>query len=133
MLPDPSVKYRPAACVDLPDRQWPSRVITRAPIWASTDLRDGNQALFEPMSIERKLRLFRLLCAIGFREIEIAFSSASQIEFDFVRRLIEGGHIPEDVTIGLLTPAREPLIERTLQAASGARRVIIHVYTATSA
>jgi len=128
----PQRKYRPFPPIALPDRQWPGRTLTRAPIWLSTDLRDGNQALFEPMSIERKLQLFETLCAIGFQEIEVAFPSASQIEFDFVRLLIEGGHIPAGVTIAVLTQAREPLIERTIEAVTGAARVIVHVYNATS-
>jgi 2-isopropylmalate synthase len=113
-------------------RRWPDQRITRAPIWLSTDLRDGNQALFEPMSIERKLRCFKMLCEIGFKEIEVGFPSASQTEFDFLRTLIEGKHIPDDVTIGVLTQAREELIARTIDAVVGARRAIVHVYKATS-
>ena len=132
MLPNPAAKYRPFPPVDLPDRQWPNRTLDRAPIWMSTDLRDGNQALFEPMSVEKKMRLFKTLCAIGFKEIEIAFPSASQTDFDFVRSLIEGGHIPDDVTIEVLTQAREHLIRRSFEAVRGARRVIVHVYNATS-
>jgi 2-isopropylmalate synthase len=132
MQSQPLRKYRPFPPITLPDRQWPARTITRAPIWLSTDLRDGNQALFEPMSIERKLQLFTMLCAIGLREIEVAFPSASQIEFDFVRLLIERGHIPAGVTIAVLTQAREHLIERTIEAVRGAERVIVHVYNATS-
>ncbi|HWG76142.1 MAG TPA: 2-isopropylmalate synthase [Steroidobacteraceae bacterium] len=132
MLSEPHRKYRSFPPVDLPDRHWPQARLTRAPTWASTDLRDGNQALFEPMNLERKLRFFRLLCEIGFNEIEVGFPSASQTEFDFVRLLIEGGHIPERVTIGVLTPAREPLIERTIAALRGAPRAIVHVYNATS-
>ncbi|MEW5786829.1 MAG: 2-isopropylmalate synthase [Pseudomonadota bacterium] len=132
MLQDPARKYRPFPAVALPDRQWPNRVIQRPPIWMSTDLRDGNQALFEPMDGARKLRLFRMLCDIGFKEIEVAFPSASQTDFDFVRGLIEGGHIPDDVTIEVLTQAREPLIRRTMESLRGARRAIVHVYNATS-
>jgi 2-isopropylmalate synthase len=132
MQSQPHRKYRPFPPIVLPDRQWPGRTLTRAPIWLSTDLRDGNQALFEPMSIERKLQLFTTLCAVGFREIEVAFPSASQIEFDFVRLLIEGGHIPAGVTIAVLTQAREHLIARTIEAVTGAERVIVHVYNATS-
>ncbi|MCL2524970.1 MAG: 2-isopropylmalate synthase [Betaproteobacteria bacterium] len=124
-------KYRPFPPVALADRQWPSRVIERAPVWMSTDLRDGNQALFEPMNGEKKMRLFKTLCSIGFKEIEVAFPSASATEFDFVRALIEGGHIPADVTIEVLTQAREPLIRRTLESLKGARRAIVHVYNAT--
>ena len=125
-------RYRPFPPVDLPDRRWPGQVIRQAPAWLSTDLRDGNQALFEPMGAERKLRMFRMLCDIGFREIEVGFPSASQTEFDFVRTLIEGGHIPADVSIGVLTQAREPLIRRSVESLRGARRAIVHVYTATS-
>src|SRR6185437_12840565 len=132
MLSAPQRNSRPCPPVHLPDRRWPAQSLTRAPIWASTDLRDGNQALFEPMDLARKLRFFRLLCDIGFTEIEVGFPSASQTEFDFVRLLIEGGHIPEEVTIAVLTPAREPLIERTIAALRGAPRAIVHVYNATS-
>jgi len=127
-----AAKYRPFPPVDLPDRQWPSRVLDRAPLWMSTDLRDGNQALFEPMNAEKKMRMFKTLCAIGFKEIEVAFPSASQTEFDFVRGLIEGGHIPEDVSIEVLTQAREHLIRRTMESVRGARRVVVHIYNATS-
>ncbi|MGH8205745.1 MAG: 2-isopropylmalate synthase [Steroidobacteraceae bacterium] len=129
---EPHRKYRPFAPIALDDRTWPGRTLTRAPIWLSTDLRDGNQALFEPMNIERKLQLFQTLCAIGFREIEVAFPSASQIEFDFVRRLIDGWHIPANVTIAVLTQAREHLVARTIESVEGAARVIVHVYNATS-
>ena len=132
MLQDPTRKYRPFTPVALADRQWPSRTHTQPPIWMSTDLRDGNQSLFEPMNAERKLRLFRTLCTIGFKEIEVAFPSASQTDFDFVRELIEGGHIPDDVTIEVLTQAREHLIRRTMESLRGARRAIVHVYNATS-
>ena len=132
MLNDPSAKYAPFAPVHLPDRQWPGRVIAAPPVWMSTDLRDGNQALFEPMNAERKLRMFRMLCEIGFKEIEVAFPSASQTDFDFVRMLIERNHIPEDVTIEALTQAREHLIRRTMDSLRGARRAIVHVYNATS-
>jgi len=125
-------RYRAFPPVDLPDRRWPGTVISHAPAWLSTDLRDGNQALFEPMGPERKLRMFGMLCDIGFREIEVAFPAASQTEFEFVRTLIEQGHIPGDVTIGVLTPAREPLIRRTVESLRGARRAIVHVYNATS-
>lgn len=132
MLSRPDTKYRPFPPVGLADRTWPDRVIERTPIWMSTDLRDGNQALFEPMDAERKLRMFEMLCAVGFKEIEVAFPSASQTDFDFVRRLIEGGHIPEDVTIEVLTQARPHLIERTIASLRGARRAIVHVYNATA-
>jgi 2-isopropylmalate synthase len=132
MLKNPAAKYSPFPPVGLADRQWPNRVITQPPVWMSTDLRDGNQALFEPMDIERKLRMFRMLCDIGFKEIEIAFPSASQTEFGFVRRLIEEQRIPDDVTIEVLTQAREHLIRRTMESIKGARRAIVHVYNATS-
>ena len=132
MLKNPSSKYMPFPQVNLADRQWPSRAITAPPIWMSTDLRDGNQALFEPMNAERKMRMFKTLCAIGFKEIEVAFPSASQTDFDFVRNLIEGGHIPADVTIEVLTQAREHLIRRTMESVRGARRAIVHIYNATS-
>ncbi|QPK64472.1 2-isopropylmalate synthase [Methylomonas sp. LL1] len=132
MLTDPSRKYRPFPPVALADRQWPNRTITQAPIWMSTDLRDGNQALFEPMNAERKLRLFRTLCGIGFKEIEVAFPSASQTDFDFVRRLIDEALIPDDVTIEVLSHAREQLLRRTVEALHGARSAIVHIVNATS-
>ncbi len=132
MSKQPASKYRPFPAVDLAHRQWPGRTITTAPVWMSTDLRDGNQALFEPMNIERKMRMFEMLCGIGFKEIEVAFPSASQTEFDFVRQLIEGGHIPADVSIEVLTQAREHLVRRTMESLKGARRAIVHVYNATS-
>ena len=103
MLKQPATKYSPFPPVGLTDRQWPNRVITKPPVWMSTDLRDGNQALFEPMDVERKMRMFKMLCDIGFKEIEVAFPSASQTEFNFVRKLIEEKHIPDDVTIEVLT------------------------------
>ncbi len=132
MLQQPRDKYAPFPPIQHADRQWPQRTLRAAPIWMSTDLRDGNQALFEPMNGERKMRMFRTLCDIGFKEIEVAFPSASQIEFDFVRQLIEGKHIPDDVTIEVLTQAREHLIRRTMESLKGARRAIVHVYNATS-
>ena len=132
MLQNPASKYRPFPPVQLTDRQWPNRVISHPPIWMSTDLRDGNQSLFEPMNAERKLRMFRTLCDIGFKEIEVAFPSASQTDFDFVRSLIEEGHIADDVTIEVLTQAREHLIRRTMESLKGARRAIVHIYNATS-
>lgn len=124
-------KYSAFPPVQLTDRQWPSRVIDKAPVWMSTDLRDGNQALFEPMNADKKMQMFKTLCAIGFKEIEVAFPSASQTEFDFVRGLIEGGHIPADVSIEVLTQAREHLIRRTFESLKGARKAIVHVYNAT--
>ena len=124
-------KYKPFPQVKLTDRQWPGKTIDKAPIWMSTDLRDGNQALFEPMNQQKKMEMFETLCRIGFKEIEIAFPSASETEFNFVRGLIEGGHIPDDVTIEVLTQAREHLIRRTFESLHGARRAIIHIYNAT--
>ncbi len=125
-------KYRPFPVVDLPDRQWPSRAITQAPVWTSVDLRDGNQALPVPMSIEEKLEFFQLLCRVGFKEIEIGFPSAADTEFNFCRRLIDDNLIPEDVTIQLLVQTREHLIRRSFDAIKGARRVIVHIYNSTS-
>src|SRR6195952_3361541 len=132
MLMNPATKYRPVAPVRLTDRTWPDAVLTKAPVWCSSDLRDGNQALIEPMDAERKLRMFETLVRVGFKEIEIGFPSASQTEFDFVRKLIEDNLIPDDVTIQVLTPAREPLIARSFEAVRGARRVIMHLYNATA-
>ncbi len=132
MLNNPATKYPPFTPVDLPDRTWTSKTITHPPIWLSTDLRDGNQALIEPMNGTRKLRLFDLLVGIGFKEIEVAFPSASQTDFDFVRYLIEKNLIPDDVTIQVLTQAREDLIRRTLESLHGAKRAIVHLYNATS-
>ncbi|TXH05119.1 MAG: 2-isopropylmalate synthase [Nevskiaceae bacterium] len=132
MLTDPSKKYRPFAPVHLRDRTWPDAVITKAPIWLSTDLRDGNQALIEPMNRARKLRMFEQLVKIGFKEIEVGFPSASQTEFDFLRHLIDNHLIPDDVTVQVLTPAREPLIRRTFEALKGAKRAIVHYYNATA-
>jgi 2-isopropylmalate synthase len=132
MLTNPAAKYRPAKPVGLTDRTWPNQVITRPPIWCSVDLRDGNQALIEPMNIERKHKFFKLLVEIGLKEIEVGFPSASQIDFDFIRELIEGKMIPEDVTIQVLTQAREDLITRTFESLKGAPRVIMHVYHAVA-
>jgi 2-isopropylmalate synthase len=132
MLQHPETKYRPFQPISLVDRQWPNRTITKPPIWMSTDLRDGNQSLFEPMNAERKMRMFHMLCDIGFKEIEVAFPSASATDFNFVRGLIEGGHIPDDVTIEVLTQAREHLIRRTMESLKGARRAIVHVYNPVS-
>jgi 2-isopropylmalate synthase len=132
MLSDPSAKYRSFPVVGLVDRQWPSRVIDKAPAWCSVDLRDGNQALIEPMDSARKSRMFRKLLDIGFKEIEIGFPSASQTDFDFCRELIEGDLIPRDVTVQVLVQAREPFIERTFEAVKGARRAIVHLYNSTS-
>jgi 2-isopropylmalate synthase len=125
-------KYRPFPTVDLRERSWPERTITEAPIWMSTDLRDGNQALIEPMSPAKKLRFFEHLVRIGFKEIEVGFPSASQTDFDFVRQLIEENRIPDDVTIIVLTQAREELIRRTVEAAAGAKRAIVHLYNSVA-
>lgn len=131
----PLAKYRPFHTVNgiaLPDRTWPSRVITQAPRWLSTDLRDGNQALIEPMDPARKHQMFSLLVAMGYTEIEVGFPSASQTDFDFVRSLITTGAIPENVTISVLTQARTDLIERTVQSLQGAHRATVHLYNATA-
>ncbi len=132
MLANPASKYVPFQpfARDFSERTWPSRRITAAPIWMSTDLRDGNQALIEPMSVERKVRFFEQLIKIGFKEIEVGFPSASQTDFDFVRKLIEEKRIPEDVTIIVLTQSRQDLIDRTIEAAAGAKRAIVHLYNA---
>src|SRR3989441_5024572 len=132
MLNDPSLKYRPFPSVDLPDRQWPGRTLTRAPIWCSVDLRDGNQALAVPMNVSQKLELFQTLVRCGFKEIEVGFPSASNTEYAFNRRLIEEQRAPEDVWLQVLVQAREDLIERTFQSLVGARKVIIHLYNSTS-
>ncbi len=130
MLKDPSNKYRAFTPINIPDRTWPSKVIDKAPIWLSTDLRDGNQSLIEPMDADKKMRFFKTLLAVGLKEIEVGFPSASQTDFDFVRELIEGGHIPDDVTIQVLTQAREDLIERTFESLKGAKKAIVHYYNA---
>src|SRR6188768_1358222 len=111
MLSDPSVKYRPFPQVDLPDRQWPSRTITRPPRWLSTDLRDGNQALIDPMDCEKKTRFFDLICKVGIKEIEVGFPAAGATEFDFISGLVSSGRVPDDVTILVLTHSRRDLIE----------------------
>jgi 2-isopropylmalate synthase len=125
-------RYRPFTPIDLPDRTWPSKVITQAPRWAAVDLRDGNQALIDPMTPARKMRMFQLLVSMGFKEIEVGFPSASQTDFDFVRQLIENDLIPDDVVIQVLTQSREHLIERTYEAISGAKQAIVHLYNSTS-
>ncbi|MDB5820343.1 MAG: 2-isopropylmalate synthase [Rhizobacter sp.] len=132
MLKNPSTKYRPFPVIDMPDRQWPSRTITAPPLWMSTDLRDGNQALFEPMNAERKLQMFELLVSIGFKEIEVGYPAASETDFGFIRKLIDEKRIPADVTIIVLTPAREDLIRRTMESLRGAPRATVHLYNATS-
>ena len=128
----PVTKYQPLPKVDLPNRQWPDRTLSAAPIWCSVDLRDGNQALAQPMSVEEKIEYFDMLVGIGFKEIEIGFPSASQIEFDFCRRLIEENRIPDDVSIQILCQCREDLILRSLEALAGAKNIIFHLYNSTS-
>ena len=131
----PTVKYRAfldTNPVDLPDRQWPSKRITHAPRWMSTDLRDGNQALIEPMDPARKRKMFDLLVRMGYKEIEIGFPSASQTDFDFVRSLLEDDALPEDVTISVLTQSRPELIERTVESLIGFPRATVHLYNATA-
>jgi 2-isopropylmalate synthase len=132
MLDNPSTKYRTFAPIDLQDRAWPSAVIAAPPIWCSVDLRDGNQALIEPMDAARKRRMFDMLVRIGFKEIEVGFPAASQTDFDFVREIIEKGLIPDDVTIQVLTQARPELVARTYESLKGVRRAIVHVYNSTS-
>ncbi|WP_456304496.1 2-isopropylmalate synthase [Acidisoma silvae] len=132
MITNPASKYRPFATVDLPDRQWPSKRITHAPRWCAVDLRDGNQSLIDPMDGERKRRFFDLLIKTGFKEIEVGFPSASQTDYDFVRSLIDGNLIPEDVAIQVLTQSREELIRPTIESLAGAHRAIVHLYNATS-
>ncbi|SFK18210.1 2-isopropylmalate synthase [Methylophaga sulfidovorans] len=128
MISQPAQKYRRFDAIQLPDRQWPNVVLDKAPIWMSTDLRDGNQALIDPMSVETKMRFFLALVDMGFKEIEVGFPSASDTDFNFVRRLIEEKRIPDDVTIEVLTQAREDLIARTVESLKGAKRAILHVY-----
>src|SRR5438445_11897048 len=132
MLSNPSAKYRPFAPVQLPDRQWPNRVLTHAPIWCSVDLRDGNQALAVPMNVSQKLELFQTLVKCGFKEIEVGFPSASNTEFAFNRRLIEEKRAPADVWLQVLVQAREDLIERTVESLVGANTAVIHLYNSTS-
>ena len=128
----PTGKYQPYPEIELRDRTWPDRRITKAPLWCSVDLRDGNQALIEPMSAERKLVMFRSLVDMGFSEIEVGFPSASQTDFDFIRQIIEEDLIPDHVTIQVLTQARPELIERTYEAIGGSERAIVHLYNSTS-
>lgn len=132
MLQNPASKYQPFVPVRLTDRTWPDATVSQPPVWCSVDLRDGNQALIEPMDIERKVRMFEQLVKIGFKEIEVGFPSASQIEFDFMRKLIEEKRIPDDVTVQVLTQAREHLIRRTFEALEGVPRAIVHLYNATA-
>jgi 2-isopropylmalate synthase len=125
-------KYRPFPAVELADRTWPDQTITHAPIWCSVDLRDGNQSLIEPMDSPRKMAMFRMLVAMGFKEIEVGFPAASETDFNFCRELIDGGHIPNDVTIQVLTQAREHLVDRTFEALTGSKNAILHIYNSTS-
>src|SRR6476469_9425178 len=128
----PHWKYRPYETVELSDRTWPDVVLSHAPVWCSDDLRDGNQALVDPMDAARKRRFFELLLQLGFKEIEVGFPAASKTDFDFVRVLIEEGLVPDDVTIAVLTQARPELIERTFEAIEGAPRAIVHLYNSTA-
>lgn len=132
MLAQPHTKYRGFAPIALTERQWPENTIGKPPIWMSTDLRDGNQALIDPMSVATKLTFFKALVKMGFKEIEVGFPSASQADFDLVRLLIEGQHIPDDVTIEVLTQARQALIDRTVESLAGAKRAIVHMYNPTA-
>lgn len=132
MLTDPSVKYRPFQPISLPDRQWPGRTITQAPRWLSTDLRDGNQALIDPMGAEKKTRFFDLLVKVGLKEIEVGFPSAGQTEFDFIRGLVDSGRIPDDVLVQVLTQSREDLIKTSFESLAGAPAAIVHLYNAVS-
>lgn len=132
MLRDPSTKYRPFPQVDLPDRQWPSKTITRAPRWLSTDMRDGNQALIDPMDAEKKTRFFDLLVKVGIKEIEVGFPSAGATEFDFISSLVRNGRVPDDVTVQVLTQSRRDLIEKSFQSLEGAPTAIVHLYNAVS-
>ena len=128
----PIQKYRAFAPINLPDRKWPSQIIDKAPVWCSVDLRDGNHALIEPMGPEKKRRMFDMLVKLGFKEIEVGFPAASETDFAFVRELVEGGLIPDDVTIQVLTQSRVELIDKTFEAIHGARRAIVHLYNSTS-
>jgi 2-isopropylmalate synthase len=131
-LKNPAGKYPSARTVELNDRRWPGKIIGKAPVWCSVDLRDGNQALIDPMDAERKNKMFDLLVKLGFKEIEIGFPAASQTDFDFCRGLVDAGRIPPDVTVQVLTQAREPLVRRTFEALRGVHRAIIHLYNSTS-
>src|ERR1700758_2104337 len=132
MITMPIHKYRPFPAIDLPDRRWPTQVIERAPLWCSVDLRDGNQALVEPMGPDRKRRMFELLVRLGFKEIEVGFPAASETDFGFIRELIEQQLVPDDVTIQVLTQPRPELIKRSFESIRGARRAIMHLYNSTS-
>ena len=125
-------KYKRVPVVDYPEREWPNKQIEKAPMWCSVDLRDGNQALIEPMTVEEKVEMFNLLVKLGFKEIEVGFPSASQIEFDFMRELVENNLIPDDVTVQVLVQCREHLIDRTFEALKGVKKAIVHIYNSTS-
>ena len=125
-------RYRKNPVVDYPERQWPGKEIEKAPIWCSVDLRDGNQALIDPMVVTEKIEMFQYLMKLGFKEIEIGFPAASQIEYDFLRQLIDRRMIPEDVRVQVLTQCREELIDRTFQAIQGCKQAIVHIYNSTS-
>ena len=125
-------RYKRVPVVDLPQRNWPNKEIEKAPIWCSVDLRDGNQALIEPMTVEEKVEMFNLLLKLGFKEIEIGFPAASQIEFDFLRKLVNENMIPDDVKVQVLTQCRENLIDRTFEAIEGIKNVVVHIYNSTS-
>ena len=129
----PITRYAPFTPIDLPDRTWPTTVITKAPQWCAVDLRDGNQALIDPMTPARKRRMFELLVAMGYKEIEVGFPAASQTDFDFVREIIEQDQVPSDVRIQVLTQARPELIARTFEAVEGAPSALVHLYNSTSA
>ena len=125
-MEDISKKYKPFKPINLVDRSWPNNLLTEAPRWCSVDLRDGNQALIEPMSVEKKIRMFELLCNIGFKEIEVGFPAASQTDYDFVRILIKEKKIPNDVTIQVLTQSRDHIIKKTFESLEGVKRAIVH-------
>ena len=125
-------KYQRVPVVYMPEREWPNKEIQKAPIWCSVDLRDGNQALVEPMVVEEKIEMFSMLVKLGFKEIEVGFPSASQIEYDFLRQLVDRALIPDDVTVQVLVQCRKELIERTFEALQGIKRAIVHIYNSTS-
>lgn len=132
MTKDGFKKYVPFKPIDIPNRTWPNKVITKAPIWCSVDLRDGNQALVDPMNLQEKLEFFKMLVDIGFKEIEVGFPSASETEYEILRTLIDNNLIPDDVTIQVLVQARPHLIKKTFEAIKGAKNVIVHFYNSTS-
>ncbi len=132
MLTNPAAKYRPFPSINLPDRQWPSRVIEKAPRWLSTDLRDGNQALIDPMGAEKKTRFFDLLLKIGAKEIEVGFPASGATDFDYIADLVRSGRVPDDVTVQVLTQSRRDLIETSFASLEGSHRAIVHLYNAVS-